>query len=343
MASDDTRIWRRGPAPTPAGPDDYGYFGPGSQVWRVLLHPAVTPFLAQVTALLELPHIPLQAVLLDHDPLAVEGRAKRNLSPLMAVRRAQRTVGVPVPIILGDKPTADRIAAHLRRYHRSMTGTLPGTGEPYAAQGPELVLFAHVTIMQAALLCYEHLAYEGHHRPRRLAPADRDQFWLEAKQFGLLMGANPYEIPTTCQAVADYYARISHRYGVIESFTPATALAPTLAMLRGFTPTQLPALTPLLLSAFLTPQLLATIPRPARRNLGIPATLDPLPNPDPPSPTRLHHPPLRRSHRTPNQRPRRSRTSDPRPEPASGGIAARTCECRSFPARGLPPRCMMDT
>ncbi|WP_460726430.1 oxygenase MpaB family protein [Nocardia heshunensis] len=274
MASNDIRIWRRGPAPTPAGPTDYGYFGPGSQVWRVLLHPAVTPFLAQVTALLELPHIPLQAVLLDHDPLA--DRTQRSMSPIMAVRRAQRTIGVPVPIILGDKPTADRVAAHLRRYHRPMTGTLPGTAEPYAAQGPELVLFAHVTIMQAALLCYENLAYEGCHRPRRLAPTDRDQFWLEAKQFGLLMGATPDEIPTTCAEVATYYAGIAHRYGVIESFTPAAALAPTLALLRGFTPSHLPELAPLLLSALITPQLIATIPRPARRNLGIPAVLDPI-------------------------------------------------------------------
>ncbi|MFE3189667.1 oxygenase MpaB family protein [Nocardia sp. NPDC059240] len=278
MASDDIRIWRRGPAPTPAGPTDYGYFGPGSQVWRVLLHPAVTPFLASVTALLELPHIPLQAVLLDHDPLAVTARTHRSMSPIMAVRRAQRTVGVPVPIILGDKPTADRVAAHLRRYHRPMTGAIPGTGEPYAAQGPELVLFAHVTIMQAALLCYENLAYEGIHRPRQLPPADRDQFWLEAKQFGLLMGATPDEIPTTCAEVATYYAAISHRYGVIDSFTPTVALAPALALLRGFTLSQLQELTPLLLSALITPQLIATIPRPARRNLGIPALLDPFLN-----------------------------------------------------------------
>ncbi|MVU76988.1 DUF2236 domain-containing protein [Nocardia sp. ET3-3] len=278
MASQDIRIWRRGPAPTPATPADPGYFGPGSQVWRVLLHPAVTPFLAPVTALLELPHIGMQAVILDHDPLAVTSRTHRAMSPIMAVRRAQRTVGVPVPIILGDKPTADRIAAHLRRYHRPMTGTIPGTAEPYAAAGPELVLFAHVTIMQAALLVYEHFAYEGLRRPARLTPADRDQFWLEAKQFGILMGANPDEIPTTCHQVATYYASISHRYGVIESFGPDLAVTPVLSLLRGFGPAQLPQLAPLLLSALLTPQLMATLPRPARRNLGIPTFLDPLLN-----------------------------------------------------------------
>ncbi|MFB7717010.1 oxygenase MpaB family protein [Nocardia sp. NPDC056100] len=276
-AHQNARIWRRGPIPTPAGSGehDYGYFGPGSQVWRVVLHPAVTAFLAPVTALLELPHIPLQAVIHDHDPLAVAGRRSRSMSPLMAVRRAQRTVGVPVPIILGDRETADRVAAHLRRYHAPMTGTIPGTDQPYAAQGPELVLFAHVTIMQAALLVYENAAFEGLRRPHRLTPRDRDQFWLEAKQFGVLMGANPEEIPTTCRAVAAYYAGIADTYGVIDGFGPDLVVGPFLAMLRGLTPAHLPELAPLALAGAVTPQLIAMLPRPARRNLGVPAVLDP--------------------------------------------------------------------
>ncbi|GAB4584801.1 oxygenase MpaB family protein [Nocardia sp. IFM 10818] len=279
MAKQDVRIWRRGPAPTPAGLDDnhdYGYFGPGSQVWRVLLHPVAATFIGQVTALLELTHIPLQAVLVDHDPLAVQGRAQRRMSPITAVRRAQRTVGVPVPIILGDKATADRVAAHLRRYHRSMTGTIPGTGEQYSAQSEELVLFAHVTILQAALLVYENLAFEGLRPPHRLPPAERDQFWLEAKQFGILMGARPEQIPTTCAEVAEYYAGIAHRFGVIESFGPDLVVAPIVAMLRGFAPAQLCELAPILLTALIFPQLVAVVPRPARRNLGVPAVADPL-------------------------------------------------------------------
>lgn len=277
-AHQNARIWRRGPKPKPAGTDDYGYFGPGSQVWRVVLHPAVTAFLAPVTALLELPHIPLQAVIFDHDPLAVTGRRSHSMSPLMAVRRAQRTVGVPVPIILGDKATADRVAAHLRRYHAPMTGTIPGTDQPYAAQGPELVLFAHVTIMQAALLVYENFAFEGLRRPHRLSPRDRDQFWLEAKQFGLLMGARPEEIPTTCRAVAEYYAGIADTYGVIDGFGPDLVVSPFVAMARGLTPAHLPELAPHLLAGLITPQLIAMLPRPARRNLGVPAVFDPILN-----------------------------------------------------------------
>src|SRR5438128_10712296 len=63
MAVQHARIWRRGPVPTPAGADGtgYGYFGPGSQVWRVMLHPVVAAFIEPVTALLELLHLGLQA------------------------------------------------------------------------------------------------------------------------------------------------------------------------------------------------------------------------------------------------------------------------------------------
>ncbi|QLY29540.1 oxygenase MpaB family protein [Nocardia huaxiensis] len=278
MASEDVRIWRRGPAPTPAGgaDHDHGYFGPDSQVWRVLLHPVVTPFLAPVTGLLEMTHIGMQAVMIDHDPLAVTGRNRRTMSPIMAVRRAQRTVGVPVPIILGDRASADRIAAHLRRYHTPMTGTIPGTSEAYGAQSDELVLFAHVTIMQAALLVYEHFAYDGLRAPRRLAPDDRDRFWLEAKQFGVLMGARPDEIPVTCRQVERYYASIADRYGLVEHFLRDLAIKPTLAMARGFRPEQLPELAPMLLAGLVAPALLAAVPRPARRNLGIPAVADPV-------------------------------------------------------------------
>lgn len=129
--------------------------------------------------------------------------------------------------------------------------------------------------MQAALLTYEHLAYEGLRAPHRLPPRERDRFWLEARQFGILMGAVPEQIPTTCREVELYYAGIADRYGVADNLFHDLGLAPVLEMAREFSPSQLPELAPLLLSAAFTPQLIAVLPRPARRNLGIPAVLDP--------------------------------------------------------------------
>jgi len=48
---------------------DFGFFGPDSISWRVLAAPAVSLMIAQITNLLEAPHIDFQSILLDHDPL----------------------------------------------------------------------------------------------------------------------------------------------------------------------------------------------------------------------------------------------------------------------------------
>src|SRR5262249_11565658 len=95
--SDSTRVWRRGPAPVPASAQDPGYFGPGTVIWRVVLHPVTVVMAAQTTAILEAAHRGMQAVMVNHDP-ALSGRAHAR----QTVRRLQRTVGVPVPMILGD-------------------------------------------------------------------------------------------------------------------------------------------------------------------------------------------------------------------------------------------------
>src|SRR5919109_4633585 len=114
MAS-PANIWRRGPAPQPAGVHDPGYFGPESVVWRVVTHPSTAVVGGQVTFLFELAHRDMQAVMLGHDPSVRAALAGRGHSRHL-IDRAQRTVGVPVPMILGDTATADRVAAHLRRF-----------------------------------------------------------------------------------------------------------------------------------------------------------------------------------------------------------------------------------
>lgn len=117
-----------------------------------------------VTALLEGSHEGLQAVEINHDPVFT--KSKRNQVDFDdTVKRIQRTAGVPIPIIFGDTASADALAAHLRHYHRNMKGIIPGTDRPYDAQGPALVLFAHVTIMHAALRIYENTPAPGRSHP----------------------------------------------------------------------------------------------------------------------------------------------------------------------------------
>lgn len=218
VSKSHAKLWRRGPAPVAAGcsiaadgKPDYGYFGPSSMVWRVLTHPATPAMLTQVTGLLELPDAGLFSTVFDHDPLA-RAAMRGRVRPSMVNNRLRRTAGVPVPLILGDTPTADRVAAHLRGFHSKMQGTIPSSGEPYDAAGSDLVVFAHVTIMHAALRVYETTGFVGRHFPRRLNDKDRDRYFAEAAQFAIMMGARSEDIPRSVAEVRDYYERHAAHY-----------------------------------------------------------------------------------------------------------------------------------
>lgn len=270
------RIWRRGPAPAAAGPHDYGYFGPESVIWRVVAHPATTVMGAQATLLFQIPHRELQAVVLDHDrtlKTALGGRGQAR----QLVNRLQRTLGVPVPMIFGDTPSADRVAAHLRRFHTRMTGDMPdSSGARYDAQSQRMVVFAHVTLFHAFLRTYEALAFNGTRRPTRLSDAERDRYFAELVPFAELMGAPASIVPDSVSAVRDYYASISDCYeplpqwhGVLRQLTIGGAIRP--ARWR-----DLPALPAATAIGATNALAIAVTPRPVRRLTGIPARLDPL-------------------------------------------------------------------
>ena len=101
-----------------------GFFGPDSVAWRVLTAPATTLMIAQVTNLLEVPHKDFQAVLLGHDPLFPTNPRRQRGWRLPTAKgghfhdRLRRTVGVPLPILFGDKRSALECAERLAHYHR---------------------------------------------------------------------------------------------------------------------------------------------------------------------------------------------------------------------------------
>jgi uncharacterized protein (DUF2236 family) len=271
----DVRIWRRGAAPRPAGPGDYGYFGPRSVIWQILVHP-VTPLVAgQTTLLLEAAHRHMQAVLMGHDPTlraAIDGRGSARQS----TRRVQRTVGVPVPMILGDTPTADGIAEHLRAMHARMSGIVPGTErELYSAGSPELGVFAHTTIFHAFLRTYEALAFRDGRPPARLPDPDRDRYFRELVPFAELMGVPSAMIPDSASAVAEYYKTIASDYGPLPGWRKVrpAVLRASLRPADWRDARHVAANTVLNASAVVA---LAVVPKPVRRQHGVSPLLDPI-------------------------------------------------------------------
>ena len=279
----DAGLWRRGPAPVAAGArvksggvTDQGYFGPDSIVWKVFTHPAVAALEVQVTALLQFTHAGMSANMMDHDPLYAAA-ARSQATAAMVVSRHRRTFGVVVPTVLGDRASADRIGAHIHKFHGHMKGIIPGTDHPYDAAGPELVLYGHVTIMHAALRIYERVGYHGYRSPRRLCAADRDRYWKEAAPFAVLMGARESDVPRSVAEVRAYYVACASCY-----FNQSLMLRRTAAMFWAILrqpsqwhqhPSDAATVLALIASHFLA---LGVIPRPARRHWGMPRAADPV-------------------------------------------------------------------
>ncbi|WP_169814833.1 oxygenase MpaB family protein [Nocardia crassostreae] len=263
-----------GQSTTADGQPDYGYFGPSSVVWQVLLGPQLVPLWEAVTGVLEAPHPSVQSVEVDHDPVVLAARQKTG-GPGLLLERARRTARPVIQIVAGDTATADWAARRLRAIHARMTGHVVDSGEPYDAQSPAMVIFAHVTIWHAALRIYETHTFRGGRR-RRLSATERDRYWAELVTFGELMGAPREMVPDSVAAVARYYDSIRDEY----RFTPEIFRAAMDLLQAVLRPTswQEARLMPwaVVVAAGAVPTTPAALPRPLRRVYRIPRAADPV-------------------------------------------------------------------
>lgn len=261
---------------------DRGHFGPGSLSWKVLSAPAVPLMIAQITNLLEAPHVDFQSVLLDHDPLyPTNAKRQRSWAGDPAKKggrvtdRLRRTVVGPLPIIFGDTLAARRCADRLAAYHRPMTGLNTDDGQPYSAVDTETMLFAAVTIAHGALIAYERYAFRDGKPPHRLRPHERDQFFRETAELAVLMGVPRDRVPVTARQVADFYRSQSHKYRTRKGYfrTQLRAAATQFRFTSGDTAATMAADLLLLATTFLA---YSAIPRPCMREHRIPRLADPI-------------------------------------------------------------------
>lgn len=256
-------------------------FGPHSVTWRVLTAPATALMIAQVTNLLEIPHLDFQAVLFDHDPLFPTNK-KRQRGARGAGRRKdghfhdrlRRTLSVPLPIVFGDREAALHCATRLFNYHRPMTGVGSDGHTPYSATSPESMLFAAVTISHAALIAYENFAFDGRPIPRRLQQSERDQYFAEMSQLAVLMGVPADDVPMSAAAVDHYYRSISAKFAFRPDWESAR-LRTAAALLFPESWSDVPATVNDVLLVISTLVAYAALPKPSRRLHRLPSLTDP--------------------------------------------------------------------
>jgi len=148
---------------------------------------------------------PAVAVLQLAHPLVAAAVAEHTDRRRSAAERLGATVGLNLAVIFGDREQAERAASHVRDLHTRVNGRL-GTetgpfpaGSLYRADDPELLLWAHATMVWAGVECYARFVGP-------LAPAERDRYVADMRPFGAAFGLDAVPLPST---FADLQAYVS--------------------------------------------------------------------------------------------------------------------------------------
>ncbi len=228
--------------------EDYGLFGPGSVTWRVMAEPVqlVGGFRALI----------LQAL---HPP-SMWGTAQNSelMDPRTAWARLGRTVEFVRVRTYGTLDEVERVGRRVRNLHSRLSGLNLDTGEVFAVDEPENLLWVHMGEVDS----YLDVALRA---GVRLSRAEADAFVDEQRRAGEVVGLDPAAIPASVAEMRDYYAAMrptiyacqEAKEGLWRLFNPAVP--------RQFLPLKLAA-------PGIATLVVATLPRWARRMYGLPAT-----------------------------------------------------------------------
>jgi len=228
--------------------EDYGLFGPGSVTWRVMAEPV--QMVAGFRALL------LQAL---HPP-SMWGTAQNSelMDPRTAWARLGRTIEFVRVRTYGTHEEVERVGRRVRKLHSRLSGLNLDTGEVFAVDAPENLLWVHMGEVDS----YLDVALRA---GVPLTRADADAFVDEQRRAGAVVGLDPADIPASVAEMRDYYAGMR---GQIYACREAKE-----GLLRLFNPSVPRQWLPLKLAApGIATLVVATLPRWSRRMYGLPAT-----------------------------------------------------------------------
>jgi uncharacterized protein (DUF2236 family) len=153
-----------------------GFYGPGSQMWRINRE-AVLLGAGPAALLLQIAH-----------PLVAEGVTAHSDYPADPFGRLRRTLRTSLAMVFGDGPEAERAVARLNHVHAGVRGEVIGpdarlaTGvDRYRALEPELLLWVQSTLVVTSVR-----AYEAWVAPLRAD--EKETFWQEARAVGERLG-----------------------------------------------------------------------------------------------------------------------------------------------------------
>lgn len=191
-------------ASVPDSPADDGFFGPGSVTWR--LNGDLSAPVAGLRSLL------VQAL----HPLAMAGVDQHSDWRADPVGRLSSTAAYLVTTTYGDKASAQRAAARVRKIHERVRGTDPVTGRPYAADDPDLLIWVHAGLVDSVLA-----AADAFGTP--VSAADRDAYVAEMTVAAELVGVPAGRAPATAAELDAYLAGIQPELTLSPAAAESTA------------------------------------------------------------------------------------------------------------------------
>ena len=171
----------------PEQPADDGFFGPVSVAWRI--SGDLTAPVAGLRALI------IQAL----HPLAMAGVDQHSDWRADPVGRLAATSGYLSTITFGERASAERAAARVRRIHERVTGLDSETGQEYSASDPALLLWVHAVLVDSNLAAREILGVP-------LTPDDADRYIEEMVVAAELVGVPAALVPDSAAVLTRYLA-----------------------------------------------------------------------------------------------------------------------------------------
>jgi len=222
-----------------------GFFGPGSVAWQVNREAAL--YLGGLRALLmQVAH-----------PAVAEGVLRHSRFVRDPFGRAWNTFVAVQTIIFGTASEAVAVAREVFRRHEPVRGPMPPGAAPelgthYRASDPELVLWVHATLIEAAVWTWGEFVGD-------VDAEFCEQLYREGQVFALFFGLTPRRQPPSWDAFAGWFAEELQRpwwFSTDASRRVASALLGALWWARPLGPA-------------LSWWAAATLPEPMRRSLGL--------------------------------------------------------------------------
>jgi uncharacterized protein (DUF2236 family) len=189
----------------PAGPNDWGLFGPDSLSWRI--HSSPVLLVGGLRALI------IQSL----NPLAMAGIDQHSDYLRRPLSRLRRTAEYVATVVYGDTPTAERAGAMVRKIHSRVRGVDPITGSEYTADDTETKLWVHCVEVHSFLAAYR--TYGG-----RLSDDEQDAYLREQVRAAELMALPAELVPASRAAYRDFFEFMRPRLCVSEASQDAIHL-----------------------------------------------------------------------------------------------------------------------